>query len=166
MDPKQALETLKGMDEVPSEVIEALEASPLRKQLAEWEAKWRDEAEPAIAFKATQETLPKRKEAVKKAGIDYDSQPLYAQEVLDAIPADKLDNGEYVASYIQQKGFTATKQAEGGTEQPKAAAIVEHATNAGTTPDQETYEAAIEAASSPEELDAVYKRFGKEPVSS
>lgn len=163
MDPKQALERLKEIEGVPAEVIESLEGSSLRKRIDEFEAKWRDEAQPAIDFKRTQDTLPKRKEALKKAGVDYDSQKPFGKEVLDAIPAEKLEDAEFVAEFVQAKGFEATQQSdEGQGTKPAAQQIVDGTTGAGTgTAALEGYEAAVAAAQTPEELDAVYERYGK-----
>lgn len=162
MDPKQALEQLKELDGVPTDVIEALEGSSLRQRINELETRWREEAEPAISFKQSQDTLPKRKDALKKAGVDYDAQKPFGKEVLDAIPADKLEDAEFVAEFVQAKGFEATVAQEEQGAKPGAQQIVEGTTGAGVgAPSSESYEAAVAAATTPEELDAVYAKHGK-----
>lgn len=58
------------------------------------------------------ETAPKRKEALKRVGIDYDALPKYGQKALDGIPAEDLDNLEKVAEFVQNEGFEANLQTE------------------------------------------------------
>lgn len=147
MDAKEALNRLKEIEDVPSEVIEALEGSSLRQQVANLEARWRDEAEPAITYKQRHESLPKRKEALKRVGVDYDAEKPYGQKTLDSIPADKLDDLDFVASFVKEEGFEASIEAEGRTTEPSGAEVItDFATTASTGPRQRTSQEAANQA--------------------
>lgn len=104
------IERLEEYD-VPTELIEPLKQELDRdalRQKYENELAWRREhGEPAVQKVSFLETQPKRKETLKGVGIDYDSLPQYGKEVLDQIPADKLDDTDFVASFVQSKGFQA-----------------------------------------------------------
>lgn len=154
------------LDRVVDEVT-STEIAPdwFRKQAAELggAAKERDDLKARLE---SIESAPKRKEALKRVGIDYDAVPKYGQKALDEIPAEDLDNLEKVAQYVQEQGFDAKVQAEQeGGEKPGSQQVTEFLTNQGAgTPGTETYEEAVANANSQEDLDAVYKRFGKEPA--
>lgn len=113
---------------------------------------------------------PKRIEALKRVGVDYDSQPRSVKKTFDAIPADKLDDLEYVANVVNEEGIAANLTAEQqqvATEQSGAERITNFATSVGDgRATAESYEAAVQAAGSQEELDAVYQRFGKNPATT
>lgn len=115
---------------VPSDVIDALrqevDSSKLRQKVGELEARWKDEGEPAIAKVQEFETRPKRIEALRKAGIDYEDLKPYARDYLDRnIPADKLEDSDYIAEVISQGGFEASLEVEQG-EQTGAEQMAAH----------------------------------------
>lgn len=121
------------IERITTSLRSELDSSGLRKKLGELEAWRKDKGEPAIDKLQRYETAPKRKEALHRVGVDYESQPLYGREVLDSIPIDKLDDLEYVSQFVRDKGFEATAPIEQEQEQPPAAGVVEHATSAPTT---------------------------------
>lgn len=131
----ELLERLEELD-VPQNVIDGFrtefDSSGLRKKIGEYERRWKEEAEPAIDYRRRQETLPKRKEALRLVGVNYDAEPQYGQETLDSIPDDKLDNTEWLAEFVKSKGFRASLQSE---EEPReksgAEKITDFLTNAG-----------------------------------
>ena len=93
----------------------------------------KSERDELATFKAQVETAPKRKEALKRVGIDYDAQPKYGQKTLDALPADKLDDLDFVAKYVTDEGFAATLQPEQQTgEKSGAEAITDTLTQFGS----------------------------------
>lgn len=116
------------------EEVTGTEIAPdwFRQQAAELggAAKERDELKARLE---SIESAPKRKEALKRVGIDYDAQPRYGQKTLDAIPADKLDDLDFIANFVKEEGFPATVQPQqqqgdrSGAEQ-----IVAFTTDAGT----------------------------------
>ena len=167
MDPKEALERLKEIEEVPADVVKALEASPLRKQLTEWETRWRDEAEPALDYKAKHESLPKRKEALKRVGVDYDAEKPYGRKTLDSIPADKLDDLEFVANFVKEEGFEASLKSEGDEGEKSGAAEITDFLSAqgdGTPPRTDKnaeMHKALEAAKSEEEAAKILAAHGQ-----
>lgn len=126
-------------------------------------AKERDELKARLE---SIESAPKRKEALRRVGIDYDQVPKYGQKALDEIPTDDLDDLEKVAKFVSEQGFEAkvtpdeSSQGGSGAEQ-----ITDFLTNQGTgSPATETYEQAMARAKTPEEVDAVYQRFNKAPA--
>lgn len=109
------------------------------------------ERDEAVSKVSRYETLPKLKESLGKVGINYDDQPKYAKEALDRIPADKLDDLEHVATYVQEQGFQATPaQKQEGGARPAAEAIVNQGLQAGSQPITPSSEADFHR-----ELDAV-----------
>lgn len=116
----------------------------------------------------TFETQPKRKAALEQFGIDYDKSPKYLRQVFDQMDPEKLDDQDYISQHLRDNEVEVnpTNAPADTGERPAAAAIVDHAVASTRTPSQETYEQAVEAAQTPEELDAVYKKFGKEPANA
>ena len=155
----QAVEEVTGTDIAPDW---------FRQQAAELggAAKERDELKSRLE---SIESAPKRKEALARVGIDYDAVPKYGQKALDALPASDLDDLEKVASYVQEQGFEAnlTEQAQNLTNAERiseATVDMGSGTPARTSKSEEAYRSAVEAAETPEELDKVYKDFGKTPA--
>lgn len=132
-----------------------------RKQAAEMggAAKERDDLRSRLE---SIESAPRRKEALKRVGIDYDAVPKYGQKALDGLPADDLDNLEKVAQFVQEQGFEANLTNEQTPPQSGAERITAATIEMGNgTPTTETYEEAVAKADSEKDLDAVYARFGK-----
>ena len=106
---------------VPTETINQLKtdyeaeaaSSSLRKKLGELEARWRDEAEPALQRVKQIELTPKRKAALEPFGIDYEKSPKYLRSVFDAIDEKKLDDRDYVAKHLADHDIeVSTAEAE------------------------------------------------------
>lgn len=156
---------------VPASVLdEAVDAVKETEIAPEWYrndiAKVGAEAKEAQQLRAKLESIesaPKRKEALSRVGIDYDAVPKYGQKALDGIPAKDLEDLEKVAQYVQEQGFEANLQAEQKPREKSGAEdITDFMTNVGSgTPTTETYEEAVAKADTPEDMDAVYRRFGK-----
>lgn len=71
------------------------------------------EAQELRARLAAIESAPKRKEALSKVGVDLDAVPKYGQDWLEQnIPADKLEDQEFIAAKVSEGGFQPTKPAE------------------------------------------------------
>lgn len=86
---------------------ELVDLNAAKEAIREFETVKRERDELA-QFKTEVEIAPKRAEAVKNAGVDFESLPAYGQDYLKRnIPADKLEDGDFVASVIQQGGFQA-----------------------------------------------------------
>lgn len=68
---------------------------------------WKRRAETAEATVQKFETAPKRKEAWKLVGIDYDNEKQYGRDALDSYDGD-LDDTDALAAYATAKGFEAT----------------------------------------------------------
>jgi vacuolar-type H+-ATPase subunit I/STV1 len=119
-------------EDAMAEIEEAATPDTFRSQLAELGAKAKraDELESRLS---SIESAPKRKEALKRVGVDYDAQPKYGRKTLDAIPADRLDDLDFVANYVKEEGFEATLAPEQQTgERSGAEQIVDFTSNAGT----------------------------------
>ena len=160
-DKQELLEQLESYN-VPTDVIETfkqeLDSSSLRQKL-ESEIAWRKEhGEPAVQKVSYFETQPKRKETLAGIGIDYDSLPKYGQEVLDSLPADKLDDKEFVANFVQSKGFEANSQQPTQTPQPGAAGVVNQAIAGGTQGAAVDRDALLASAKTPEEVLALARQ--------
>ena len=85
------------------------------------------------------ETAPKRKEALKRVGIDYDAQPKFAQRFLDGIDAETLDDLEQLAKVVNDEGFEAKVEQASGGDEPAAAQIVSQGVEAApSTPTSST----------------------------
>lgn len=128
------LDRIEQLEEqgVPTDTIEDLKSqyeaelgsSSLRKKLGELEARWKEEAEPAIQRVQNLDLQPKRKAALEPFGIDYDQAPKYLRSVFDSMDPKKLDDKDYVAKHLQENDIEVTiAEAEQG-EQPAAAGIV------------------------------------------
>lgn len=116
------------------------------------------------------ETQPKRKAALEPFGIDYDKAPKYLKSVFDSMDPDKLEDQDYVSQHLRDNDVEVTAPQAGGDQeatQSGAAQIVTQGLNAGrAASQQETYESAIAAAQTQQDLDAVYQRFGKQPANT
>lgn len=139
MATKEEIQALLEEHDVPDSAIQTvvseLDSSSLRKKLGELEGRWKSEAEPAISYKQRHETLPKRVEAFKRVGIDYEAQPPYARKVLDTLDAEKLDNLEEVAGFVKAEGFEAKVQPDQSTDTPpNAQAVVNQGLTGGIPP--------------------------------
>lgn len=157
---------------VPASVLEeAVEAVKTTEIAPEWyrndiakvgaEAK---EGRDAKARLASIESAPKRKEALKRVGVDYDAEKKYGQEKLDSLPADKLDDLDFVAQFVKEAGFDAKLPSEEGTPAASGAEEVVNFTQGavgGQPPQQSSYEADMAAATTPEQVDDVYRKHGK-----
>lgn len=109
------------------DAVKTTEVAPewYRKDIAEVGAKAK-KADELEARLNSIESAPKRKEALKRVGIDYDAVPKYGQEALDSLPADKLDDLDYVAKYVNEKGF----EADLSQQQPQPTSEAERITQA------------------------------------
>lgn len=103
------------------------------------------ERDELAAFKQQVETSPKRKEALKRVGVDYDAVPKYGQKALDAIPSEDLDDLEKLAGHVQAEGFEATIQAEEEGAKSGAEVITDFATSTTGTPVRTSKEASEQA---------------------
>lgn len=126
----------------------------------------KSERDDLASFKQNVETAPKRKEALKRAGIDYDALPKYGQKALDGIPAEDLDDLEKVSKFVKDEGFEASIKTPDPGEQSGADTITAALTDMGSgtpvrTDAQAEYEAARDAAKTPEELRAVLAKHGQ-----
>lgn len=134
------------LDDVAAEVQEAATPDSFRKELGELGAK----AKEADALRDELESIksaPKRKEALKRVGVEYDKQPKYGQKTLDAIPHDKLDDLQYVANFVKEEGFEATLQTEEKPgEKSGAERITDFTTSAGNGAPVQTSDEAKEQA--------------------
>lgn len=163
---EQALERMEAAD-VPQNVIDDvkgayekdLDASSLRRKVGELEARWKNEAEPAIQKATYYETQPKRIEALKGIGVDYAAMPKYGQEVLDSLPADKLDDKEFVANFVQSKGFEITPQQAQPGDQSGAAQVVSQAVSGGQAGTPVDRDALLRSAKSAEEVLALTQKY-------
>lgn len=119
---------------VPQAVLDdAVEALKETDIAPEW---WRSEmakvapdAKEAKELRAELESIrsaPKRKEALKRVGVDYDAVPLYGQKTLDALPADKLDDLDFVAQFVKEEGFEATLSPEQEVQERSGAEEMTH----------------------------------------
>jgi hypothetical protein len=134
MAEKSFLDRIAELEEldVPTPTIEDLKAtyeselgsSSLRKKLGELEARWRDEAEPAIQRVSNIELAPKRKAALEPFGIDYDTAPKYLRSVFDSIDPKKLDDADFVAKHLQENDIAVSAPNAQVEDQPAAAGIV------------------------------------------
>lgn len=165
---------------VPASVLdEAVDAVKETEIAPEWfrseAAKLGADAKEAQQLRSELESIrsePQRVEAYKRVGLlpqdatDASALKPYQKDWLDRnIPLDDLGDLEKVASKVQEGGFDVSLSEQ---QQPRdksgAEQITDFMTSTGSgTPTTERYEEAVEAARSPEELDAVYKRFGKQP---
>lgn len=166
-DRDDLLEELETYN-VPTEVIDRLKAerdsSTLRKKLED-EIAWRKEhGEPAVQKVQYFETQPKRKETLASVGIDYDSLPKYGQEVLDSLPTDKLDDKDYVANFVQSKGFEVAQQQAPEPATEPAAGVVAQAISGGQAGAPVDRDALIRAAKSPEEVLELSRRYPPTPA--
>lgn len=119
-------------EDAQAEIEEAATPDTFRSQLAELGAKAK-KADELEARLASIESAPKRKEALKRVGIDYDAQPKYGQKTLDAIPHDKLDDLDFIANYVKEEGFEATLQPDEETpDRSGADQITDALTEMGT----------------------------------
>ena len=165
MPSKEELLAQLEEHDVPTELIESfkteLDSSSLRKKLEDEIAWRREHGEPAVQKVSFLETQPKRKETLKGVGIDYDSLPQYGKEVLDQIPADKLDDTEFVASFVQSKGFEAQVQQQTQTPQSGADQIVAFSTSqgSGTQVQPVDREALMAKATSIEEIAEIARKY-------
>lgn len=113
----------------------------------------------------TFETQPKRKAALEKFGIDYTTSKKYLRDVFDKIPADKLEDADFISQHLRDNEVEVTAGTEQTPGATPAAARVDAALNTGgASSEQSSYEQAVGAAQTPEELDQVYARFGKAPA--
>ena len=152
-------------DEAIEKAVELATPDTFRSQLAELGGENKALKAEVQELRPLKEA-PQRKAALEKFGHDYDNSPKYLKSVFDAIPADKLTDEEFVSQHLRDNDVEV-KVGDTPQATPGAAARVDGALDAGrSNPTQETYEAAINAAQSQKDLDAVYARFGKEPVSS
>lgn len=150
-------------DDVIEEAVEMAAPEFYRSEIAKVGAKAKkaDELENELT---SIRSAPKRKEALKRVGIDYDAVPKYGQDTLDSLPHDKLDDLDFVADFVKQKGFEAKVQSEEQTrERTGAEQVAEFASTAGQGPPPEPagYAEAVAKAETPEELNKVYADFGK-----
>jgi predicted nucleic acid-binding Zn-ribbon protein len=121
---------------VPASVLdEAVEAIKETEVSPEWYrsdiAKVGARAKQADEFEArlnSIESAPKRKEALKRVGIDYDAQPKYAQKVLDSYSGE-LDKLEDLASFVKDEGFEANLSTDETTDKSAAAQITDAMTS-------------------------------------
>ena len=156
------------LDSVVEEVQEAATPETFRKQLGELGAKAKraDELEAELNnIKAG----PQRDEAYSRVGLPTDL-PKYARDWLDSnVPIDKLGDLDFVASKVQEGGFQVDlsqvqAQPRTNAEQISAATVEMGTGRPARVPGEQAYEAAVAAAKSPEELDQVYRDFGKAPA--
>lgn len=135
------------------------------------------DAKEAKTLRAELESIkaePKKVEAYKRVGLlPQDAKDLtglkpYARDWLDRnIALEDLDNLEKVANKVQEGGFEVDLSQVQPQPQSGAERITQATVEMGTgTPTQESYEEAVAKADSPEELDAVYERFDKQPAES
>ena len=152
-------------DEVIEKAVELAVPETFRKDLAEQGGELKALRSEVQELRPLKEA-PQRKAALEKFGHDYDQAPKYLKSVFDAIPADKLGDEDFVSAHLRENDVEVKATSDTPQTPPDAAARVDGALDQGRAGSQETYEAAIAAASTPDELDAVYEKFGKQPVSS
>lgn len=158
---REYLESLGLRDEAIQKATELATPENTRKDLGELGGKVKA-YEAELAELRPLKEAPQRKAALEKFGHDYDKAPKYLRSVFDAIPADKLDDEEFVSAHLRENDVEVKATSDTPPATTDAAARVDGALDAGRgAPAQESYEAAIAAAQSPEELDAVYAQFGK-----
>lgn len=149
------------------EAVEALRDTEIAPEWFRAEAaKLGADAKEAQGLRARLESIesaPKRAEAYARVGLKGDL-PKFASDWLDQnIPVDKLDDLVFIASKVKEGGFEVDlAEAQGTEQQPPAAQITDAIGKlSGGRPTTETYEEAVNKATSPEELDEVYRRFDK-----
>lgn len=153
-------------DEVIEKAVELAVPDTFRKDLAEQGGELKALRSEVQELRPLKEA-PQRKAALEKFGHDYDTAPKYLKSVFDAIPADKLGDEDFVSQHLRENDVEVTASSGETQTASNAAAQVDGAFDQGRgTPTNESYEAAIAAASTPEELDAVYARFGKSPANA
>lgn len=119
------------LEAVAEEVREAATPDSFRKELGELGAK----AKEADSLRSELESIksaPKRKEALQRVGINYDAEKKYGQEILDSIPHDKLDDLDFVAQFVQEKGFDADLSQVTPQPQSEAERITQATVDLGT----------------------------------
>lgn len=148
-------------DDAMAEIEEAATPDTFRSQLAELGAKAK-KADDLEAELTSIKSAPKRQEAYQRVGLKTDL-PKYARDWLDQnIPLDKLDDLEFIASKVKEGGYEVDLSQQQPGEKSPAERINEGIAGMGATPPApEGYEAAVQAANTPEELDNVYRRFNK-----
>ena len=157
-------------DKIADDFLEAVNADGpewYRKELARlapFEKKYEEVQGELDGIKRT----PKVEEAFKSADVDWDAlRPLEKKQLL---AFSDFENAEAVAAYINENGLP-TKQAGGSgggdpSSVPAAGQVAQQATGAGSSSQINDYDAAVNAATSQEELDQVYARFGKEKATT
>lgn len=125
-------EELEGAN-VPAATIEKvlgtfrseIDSSSLRKKLED-EIAWRRETgEPAVQRVQHLDTVPARTAAVKEFGVDYPSSPQWLKDIIDGIPADKLEDGDHILEVFRAKGVEVTAPQPTPEELPKAHKVVQ-----------------------------------------
>lgn len=162
------LDSLGLKEEAIEKAVELAVPDSFRKDLAEMGGRIK-EYETELSDLRPLKDAPKRKEALKRVGVDYDAQPKSVRRTFDAIPSDKLDDLNHVAQVVQEEGIQADLSAVQEAQSQTAAEQISEATMglgngtpSRTTRSKEAYDAAVAAAQTPEELDKVYRDFGKE----
>ena len=156
------------------EAVEAIRDTDIAPEWFRQEAaKLGADAKEAAALRARLESIesaPKRKEALKRVGIDYDAVPKYGQKALDDLPVEDLEDLTKVAQYVQEQGFEANLQTEDeARDKSGAESITDFTSSAGEgTPvrtsqqsKDEEFHRELEAAPDKEAARAVLAKHGR-----
>lgn len=108
---REYLDKLGLKEEAIDKAVELATPENTRKDLGELGGKVKT-LEAELAELRPLKEAPKRMEALKRVGIDYEAQPGYGKKALDSIPFDKLDDLDFVAQFVKDEGFEASLSPE------------------------------------------------------
>ena len=162
---ENALKELAEKYDIDEEDLEKLSDSSIaREEIKNFKALERERDELAAKVE-TYEAAPKRIQALKDAGIDWDSLNKRDQRIVERELTD-YDDPEKVSEFINEWGFEATEQPVGDTKPAAQAGVNEALRGASSTNNQtKSRQQLIDEAQTPEALQKVLEQF-PEPVTS